>query len=190
MGWLSKETKRFGWFRGPHGLYPRRGRQHRRIAEPPASSFRLVSPPPPTSPAVRFAPIAMVSPAAYSRARRLFSVFSSTTPRAQALKPAPEPALAPAPGQTAADGEVDAKPHAGRNRGKSIGKILRVISEERDPDKLVSQFITASTTSRNFRDNRRVYEVAVSRLASYGRRDAVAALLDSQKPFIEASGCN
>jgi hypothetical protein len=132
----------------------------------------------------------MVSPAAYSRARRLFSVFSSTTPRAQALKPAPEPALAPAPGQTAADGEVDAKPHAGRNRGKSIGKILRVISEERDPDKLVSQFITASTTSRNFRDNRRVYEVAVSRLASYGRRDAVAALLDSQKPFIEASGCN
>ncbi|RLN22359.1 hypothetical protein C2845_PM07G26890 [Panicum miliaceum] len=128
----------------------------------------------------------MASPAPYSRARRLFSAFFSTTPRAQA--PALEPALAPAPGQNAADGEVGAKPHAGRNRRKGIGKILRVISEERDPDKLVSQFITASTLSRNFRDNRRVYEVAVSRLASYGRRDAAAALLDSQKPFIEACG--
>jgi len=62
-----------------------------------------------------------------------------------------------------------------------------MISKQRDPDKLVSQFITASTASPRFRDNRRVYEVAVSRLASYGRRDAVAALLDSQKPFIEAS---
>ena len=68
-----------------------------------------------------------------------------------------------------------------------VGKILRVISEERHPDKLVSQFITASTASQRFRDNRRVYQVAVSRLAYYGRRDAVAALLDSQKPFIEAS---
>jgi len=66
-------------------------------------------------------------------------------------------------------------------------KILRMISKQRDPDKLVSQFITASTASPRFRDNRRVYEVAVSRLASYGRRDAVAALLDSQKPLIEAS---
>ncbi|PUZ54436.1 hypothetical protein GQ55_5G132100 [Panicum hallii var. hallii] len=129
----------------------------------------------------------MASHAAYSRPRLLFSAFSSTTPRAQVPKSAPEPAPTPAPGQNAADGEADAKPHAGRNRRMRIGKILRMISEERHPDKLVSQFITASTASPRFRDNRRVYEVAVSRLASYGRRDAVAALLDSQKPFIEAS---
>ncbi|RLN23871.1 pentatricopeptide repeat-containing protein [Panicum miliaceum] len=130
----------------------------------------------------------MASPAVYSRARRLFSVFSSTPPRAQVPKFAPVRAPTPAPGLNAADGEADAKPHAGRNRRMSIGKILRVISEERHPDKLVSQFITASTASPSFRDNRRVYEVAVSRLASYGHSDAVAALLDSQKPFIEEPG--
>ncbi|RLM92563.1 pentatricopeptide repeat-containing protein [Panicum miliaceum] len=129
----------------------------------------------------------MASPAAYSRPRRLFSAFSSTTPRAQVPKSAPEPAPTPAPGKNAADGEADAKLHAGRDRRMRIGKILRMISDERHPDKLVSQFITASTASPRFRDNRRVYEVAVSRLASYGRRDAVAALLDSQNPFIEAS---
>ena len=56
-----------------------------------------------------------------------------------------------------------------------VGKILRVISEERHPDKLVSQFITASTASQRFRDNRRVYQVAVSRLAYYGRRDVAAS---------------
>jgi len=67
------------------------------------------------------------------------------------------------------------------------GKIPRVISEERDPDKLVSQFITASIASRNFRNNGLAYEVAVCRLASYGRRDAVAALLVSQKSLFEAS---
>jgi len=120
----------------------------------------------------------MACPAACSCARRLFSVFSSTTPRAEA----PTPALAPAPGQNAA-----AKPHAGRIGRMRTGKIPRVISEERDPDKLVSQFITASIASRNFRNNGLAYEVAVCRLASYGRRDAVAGLLDSQKPFIEAS---
>jgi len=57
-----------------------------------------------------------------------------------------------------------------------------MISKQRDPDKLVSQFITASTASPRFRDNRRVYEVAVSRdsrLASYSRRDAFAALLET-----------
>nr|CAB3474492.1 unnamed protein product [Digitaria exilis] len=125
----------------------------------------------------------MASPAACSRARRLFSVFFSTSPRAQVPKLAPEPALA----QDAAAGEAEAKSvAAGRNRRKPLGKILRVISEERDPDKLVSQFIAASTASPRFRDDRRVYEVAVSRLTSFGRRDAVAALLDSQKPF-EAS---
>ncbi|CAO2194919.1 unnamed protein product [Urochloa humidicola] len=140
--------------------------------------------------------MAMASPAAASRARRLFSIFCSTTPRAQAPKPAPstaspsalEPSPAPAPAQDAAAGEAEAKSNAGRNRRKPLGKILRVISEERDPDKLVSQFIAASTASPRFRDNHRVYEVAVSRLTSFGRHDAVVALLNSQKPFLEASG--
>ncbi|OEL23221.1 Pentatricopeptide repeat-containing protein [Dichanthelium oligosanthes] len=125
--------------------------------------------------------MAMASPAAYSRARRLFSICSSTVPRAEAPKPVP------APTQDAAAGEAEAKPNAGRSRRKPLGKILRVISEERDPDKLVSQFIAASTASPRFRDNHRVYEVAVSRLTSFGRHDAVAVLLDSQKAFLEAS---
>ncbi|CAL4973670.1 unnamed protein product [Urochloa decumbens] len=131
----------------------------------------------------------MASPAAAFRARRLFSIFSSTTPRGQAPKPAPALAPEPAatPAQNAAAGEAEAKPKAGRNRREPLGKILRVISEERDPDKLVSQFIAASTASPRFRDNHRVYEVAVTRLTSFGRQDAVAALLDSQKPFLEAS---
>ncbi|KAK3162148.1 hypothetical protein QOZ80_1BG0086050 [Eleusine coracana subsp. coracana] len=33
-----------------------------------------------------------------------------------------------------------------------------------------------------------VYEVAVSRLASFGRQDAVAAIIDAQKPFLDAEG--
>jgi hypothetical protein len=134
--------------------------------------------------------MAMASPAAAaSRARRLFSIFSPTTPRAQApkLALAPAPAVAAAPDQNAAAGEAEAKPKAGRNRRKRLAEILRVISEERNPDKMVFQFIAASAASPRFRDNHRVYKVAVSRLTSFGRQDAVAALLDSQKPFLESS---
>jgi hypothetical protein len=59
---------------------------------------------------------------------------------------------------------------------------------EHNPDKLVSQFIAASAASQSFREEHyRVYEVAVHRLVSFGRQDAVAAILDSQKPFLEAS---
>ncbi|PAN28098.1 hypothetical protein PAHAL_5G130900 [Panicum hallii] len=127
----------------------------------------------------------MASTAAASSARRLSSIFSSTTPRARPPKSAPAPAAAPAP--KAAAGEAEAKPNKGRNLENSIGKIVRTVIQQRDPDKLVSQFVAASAASQRFRDKHRVYEVAVARLASFGRQDAVAAILDSQKPFLEAS---
>ncbi|CAD6229562.1 unnamed protein product [Miscanthus lutarioriparius] len=127
--------------------------------------------------------MAMATPAAFYRTRRLFGILSSATPCARP----PNLATEPTPDQKAAAVEAEAKPKAGRNRRNPLGKILRIIFQERDPDKLVSQFIDASTASSRFRDIHRVYEVAVSRLVSFGRRDAVAALLDSQKPFLEAS---
>jgi len=127
--------------------------------------------------------MAMATPAAFYRTRRLFSILSSATPCARP----PNLATEPTPDQKAAAVEAEAKPKAGRNLRNPLGKIMRVIFQERDPDKLVSQFIATSTASPRFRDIHRVYEVAVSRLVSFGRRDAVAALLDSQKPFLEAS---
>jgi hypothetical protein len=85
-----------------------------------------------------------------------------------------------------AAGEAEAEPNAGRSLEKSLSTIVKAIFKERDPDKLVSKFIAASAAQR-FREKHRVYEVAVSRLTSFGRCDAVAAILDSQKPFLEAS---
>jgi pentatricopeptide repeat protein len=63
----------------------------------------------------------MAAPAAASRARRLSSIFSSTTTRAQTPKPAPAPA--PARPLKVAAGEAEAKPNAGReaNRQNSEG---------------------------------------------------------------------
>jgi len=68
-----------------------------------------------------------------------------------------------------------------------LGKVVQTVIRQRDPDKLVSQFVAASAASQRFRDRHRVYEVAVARLASFGRQEAVAAILDAQKPFLEAS---
>jgi len=124
----------------------------------------------------------MASPAAASPARRLASIFSSTKPRARPPKPAPEPTQAP----KAPAGQSGSKPDE-RRESRDLNKILKVIFRERDPDKLVSRFIAESTASDRFRDKHRVYEVAVARLASFGRHDAIAAIIDSQKPFIEAS---
>ncbi|CAO1946229.1 unnamed protein product [Urochloa humidicola] len=139
----------------------------------------------------------MASPAAASRARRLSTIFSSTTQRAQPAKPVPVPAPASgpvpvpvpasAPGPKAAAGKTETKPNTGRIHERPLGKILQDIIRERDPEKLVSKFIAESTASERFRDRHRVYEVAVARLTSFGRHDAVAAILDSQKPFLEAS---
>ncbi|CAL4947076.1 unnamed protein product [Urochloa decumbens] len=127
----------------------------------------------------------MASPAASSRARKLSTIFASTTQRAQQAKPAPAPA--PAPKAAAGEAEAEAKPNAGRSHEKPLGKILQEIIRERDPEKLVSKFIAASTASERFRDRHRVYEVAVARLTSFGCHDAVADILESQKPFLEAS---
>jgi pentatricopeptide repeat protein len=84
-------------------------------------------------------------------------------------------------------GEAEAKPNVGRSDEKSLRRSMKAILQERDPDKLVSKFIAASTAFKRFREKHRVYEVAVSRLTSFGRHDAAAAILDSQKPFLEAS---
>lgn len=149
---------------------------------PPSHHSRLAANPtqPPRCPH----PIAMASTAAASPARRLSSIFSSTKPRTRPPKPAPEPAQAP----KAPAGEAAAKPKPDERReSRNLNKILKVIFRERDPDKLVSRFIAASTASERFRDKHRVYEVAVARLASFGRHDAVAAIIDSHKPFIETS---
>ncbi|KAF8766107.1 hypothetical protein HU200_007602 [Digitaria exilis] len=150
----------------------RMGRRKRQT--PPA-------PPPP--------PFDMTSAAAASPARRLASIFSSATPRAQPLKTAPAPGPVPAPKAKAAAGDAEAKSNGGRgNLGKPLTKIVRNIFRERDPDKLVSQFIAASSASQRFRHKHRVYEVSVARLVSFGRHDAITTIIDSQKPFLEASG--
>ena len=130
------------------------------------------------SPSRKSHPAAMASPAAASPARRLSVIFSSTKPRARPPKPAPAP-KAPA-------GQAVAKPDE-RCESRNLTKILQVIFRERDPDKLVSQFIAESTASERFRNKHRVYDVAVARLASFGRHDGIAAIIDSQKPFIAAS---
>nr|CAB3474493.1 unnamed protein product [Digitaria exilis] len=131
----------------------------------------------------------MTSAAAASPARRLASIFSSATPRAQPLKTAPAPGPVPAPKAKAAAGDAEAKSNGGRgNLGKPLTKIVRNIFRERDPDKLVSQFIAASSASQRFRHKHRVYEVSVARLVSFGRHDAITTIIDSQKPFLEASG--
>ncbi|CAD6236464.1 unnamed protein product [Miscanthus lutarioriparius] len=126
--------------------------------------------------------VALPPPHCHGLPRRLFSIFSSTKPRTRPPKPAPEPAQVP----KAPAGQAGAKPDE-RRESRNLTKILKAIFRERDPDKLVSRFIVQSTASERFRDEHRVYEAAVDRLASSGRHDAIAAIIDSQKPFIEAS---
>ncbi|KAJ1285743.1 hypothetical protein BS78_03G300400 [Paspalum vaginatum] len=128
------------------------------------------------------AAIAMASTAAAaSRTRQLSSIFSSTTPRSNLPKPAHAPKAAAA--KAGAKSNEDRDPESKR----ALNKFVKVIFREHDPDKLVSEFIAASTSSARFRDTERLYEVAVSRLFCLGRHDAVAAIIDSQKPFVESS---
>ncbi|TKW17162.1 hypothetical protein SEVIR_5G347800v4 [Setaria viridis] len=152
----------------------------RRLSDIFSSTTPRAQPPKPKpAPAPALAPKVA---AAASRALRLSDIFSSNTRRAQ------PPAPAPAPAPNVAAGEAEAKPNAGRSHAMPIGRIVKAIFQERDPDKLVSKFIAASAASQRFREKHRVYEVAVSRLKSFGRCDAITAILDSQKPFLEASG--
>ncbi|WVZ68559.1 hypothetical protein U9M48_017487 [Paspalum notatum var. saurae] len=122
----------------------------------------------------------MASPAAFSRTRRLSSTLSSATPCTKPPKPAHAP-KAPA-------GEAAAESNEAPQSQGGLSKVLKAVFRQRDPDKLVSQFIAASTASPRFRDGHRVYEVTVARLTSFGRLDAVEAVIDSQKPFLEESG--
>ncbi|KAJ1285746.1 hypothetical protein BS78_03G300600 [Paspalum vaginatum] len=122
----------------------------------------------------------MASTTAASRTRLLSSIFSSTTPRRSPPKPEHAPKAAAA--------EAGAKSNKAPQSLVPFAKVLKAILRQRDPDKLVSQFIAASTASPRFRHEHRVHEVTVARLASFGRQDAVEAIIDSQKPFLEGSG--
>ncbi|KAF7038222.1 hypothetical protein CFC21_048427 [Triticum aestivum] len=81
----------------------------------------------------------------------------------------------------------EAESDAGHKLGKPLGGVLKALIRERDPDKLVSKFVEASSASSRFRDGRRAYDVAVSRLTSLGRKDGIEAIIEAQKPFLETS---
>jgi pentatricopeptide repeat protein len=90
----------------------------------------------------------------------------------------------PLDAQPAADAPVSGADHKLK---KPLTAIVTGLLRQRDADKLVSEFVEASTVSSRFRDRHRVYEVAISRLASYGRQDGIEAIIDAQKPFLETS---
>ncbi|KAF7024232.1 hypothetical protein CFC21_036606 [Triticum aestivum] len=81
----------------------------------------------------------------------------------------------------------EAESGAGHELGKPLSGVVKALIRERDPDKLVSKFVEASSASSRFRDGQRAYDVAVSRLTSLGRKDGIEAIIDAQKPFLETS---
>ncbi|XBI19674.1 hypothetical protein VPH35_061131 [Triticum aestivum] len=85
--------------------------------------------------------------------------------------------------QPAAKAESDAD----HKLPKPLDDILIALIRQRDPDTLVSEFVQASTVSSRFREWHRVYDVAVSRLTSFGRQDGIEAIIEAQKPFLETS---
>uniref|UniRef100_A0A0D9V6K7 Pentacotripeptide-repeat region of PRORP domain-containing protein n=1 Tax=Leersia perrieri TaxID=77586 RepID=A0A0D9V6K7_9ORYZ len=105
--------------------------------------------------------------AAAPRAHRLSRVFSSSTPSTRTTKR-----------------RTTKTPNSSRD---SIDIIIKGLLRERDPDKLVSGFIAASSAHPRFRDRHRVYDVAVYRLVSFGRLDGVEAIINAHKPFLETS---
>uniref|UniRef100_A0A8I6WU03 Pentacotripeptide-repeat region of PRORP domain-containing protein n=2 Tax=Hordeum vulgare subsp. vulgare TaxID=112509 RepID=A0A8I6WU03_HORVV len=143
--------------------------------------------------------------AAAARANSLSRIFSSSSPVVKPPKRNPKARRAPTP--TPKPPAADANPIAGQKLPKPLGAqpaakaesdadhklrkplddTLMAIIRQRDPDKLVSDFVQASTVSSRFRDRQRVYEVAVSRLTSFGRQDAIETILEAQKPFLETS---
>ncbi|KAM0871229.1 hypothetical protein ACQ4PT_039534 [Festuca glaucescens] len=149
---------------------------------------------------------AAAAAAASTRANSSLSrIFASSTPT---VKPPPKHkqkikrSPTPKPPATDTDSIADKKPAkplgaqpdadapvsgADHKLPKPLQAILKGLLRQRDPDKLVSEFVEASTLSSRFRDRHRVYEVAVSRLASFGRQDGIEAIIDAQKPFLETS---
>ncbi|CAM0883291.1 unnamed protein product [Alopecurus aequalis] len=142
---------------------------------------------------------------ASTRANSLSRIFASTSPTVKPLpkqkpkvkrSPTPKPPAADAgtiadkklPKPLGAQPAADAPDSNGDHKlPKPLRAILKSLLRQRDPEKLVSEFVEASTLSSRFRDRHRVYEVAVSRLASFGRQDAIEAIIDAQKPFLETS---
>ncbi|KAF0917190.1 hypothetical protein E2562_016981 [Oryza meyeriana var. granulata] len=118
----------------------------------------------------------MAACSALPRTGRLSRIFSSSSP---SVRP---PKSTPTKESPAAVAVADPNP-----RRKDLNNIIKGLLRERDPDKLVSGFIAASSAHPRFRDRHRVYDVAVSRLASFGRRDGVEAIIDAQKTFLETS---
>uniref|UniRef100_A0ACD5VTD5 Uncharacterized protein n=1 Tax=Avena sativa TaxID=4498 RepID=A0ACD5VTD5_AVESA len=148
---------------------------------------------------------AAAAAAASTRTNSLSRIFASST---RTVKPPPKhktdikPSPTPKPPAADADSIADKKPAkplgaqpaadapvsgAHHKLPKPLETILKGLLRQRDPDKLVSEFVEASTVSSRFRDRHRVYEVAVSRLASFGRQDGIEAIIDAQKPFLETS---
>ncbi|PNT73008.1 hypothetical protein BRADI_2g52016v3 [Brachypodium distachyon] len=135
--------------------------------------------------------VAAADAATSTRAHSLSRIFSSSSPNVQSPnpnpkpKPKPEPKImrAPTPKPPAADAGSDADDKL----WKPLGYIIKGLLRERDPEKLVSDFVAASSASARFRDRHRVYEMAVSRLASLGRQDSIETILGAQKRFLETS---
>ncbi|KQK10111.1 hypothetical protein BRADI_2g52030v3 [Brachypodium distachyon] len=133
--------------------------------------------------------VAAADAATSIRAHSLSRIFSSSSssPNVQSPNPKPKPepkikrALTPKPPAADAGSDADHK------LWKPLGYIIKGLLRERDPEKLVSDFVAASSASARFRDRHRVYEVAVSRLASFGRQDSIETLLGAQKRFLETS---
>ncbi|KAM3351944.1 hypothetical protein ACQJBY_023677 [Aegilops geniculata] len=171
----------------------------------------LLSPQTPTTRRIPMATTAAAAAAATvsTRANSLSRIFSSSSPIVKPpkhnpkTKSAPKPTPKPTPKPPAADAgfiadEKPPKPLGARPaaKGDSDGKhklpkplnlLVKALIRQRDPDKLISGFIQASTVSSRFRDRYRVFEVAVSRLASLGRQDGIEAIIEAQLPFLEAS---
>ncbi|XP_044977308.1 pentatricopeptide repeat-containing protein At3g13160, mitochondrial-like [Hordeum vulgare subsp. vulgare] len=150
---------------------------------------------------------AAAATAASTRANSLSRIFSSSSPvisppkRSPKTKRAPTPTPTPKPPAADAGSIADEKPpkpvgaqpaakaesNAKHKLPKPLGIILKALIRQRDPDKLVSDFVQASTVSSRFRDRHRVFEVAVSRLNSLGRQDGIEAIIEAQMPFLETS---
>ncbi|KAF7031192.1 hypothetical protein CFC21_042562 [Triticum aestivum] len=80
-----------------------------------------------------------------------------------------------------------AEPDADQILRKPLRGVLKAFIRQRDPDKLVSMFVQASSASPRFGDRHDLYDAAVSRLTSFGRPDGIQAIIDAQKPFLETS---
>ncbi|XP_015690165.2 pentatricopeptide repeat-containing protein At1g55890, mitochondrial-like [Oryza brachyantha] len=126
----------------------------------------------------------MATSAAAPRAHRLSRIFSSTARSVQPPKGKPTP---PKEAPAAVAGAESIPRRKERKDRKDLNNIVKGLLLERNPDKLVSGFIAASSKHPRFRSRHRVYGVAVSRLAKFGRHDGVEAIIDAQKPFLETS---